>query len=89
MYFLIFREIEFSSSSIKKISYIFLKESFCYIAGKGNPEKILYISGRKLLTFQELTFLARKTKKSPPDKLLIFWEMELSSLNVRNFKAPS
>ena len=53
------------------------------------PKKILYISGRKLLTFQELTFLARKTKKAHPGKLLIFWEMELSSLNVRNFKVPS
>ena len=51
---------------------MFLKESF-FIAGNGNPEKVLYISGNgtflylgKLLIFQqqEITFRARKGKKN-------------------------
>ena len=37
--FLIFWEMELSSSNIFSI------ESFSYISGNGNPEKILYISG--------------------------------------------
>ena len=71
----------------EKTSYIFPKESFSYISRNRNPEKILYISGngtflyfRKLLVFQKVTFRARKMKK-----LLIFWEMELSGLRLKNF----
>ena len=33
------------SGNHKKVSYIFLKESFLYILGNENPEKILYITG--------------------------------------------
>ena len=65
---------------------IFSKESFSYISGNGNPEKILYISGnrtflyfRKILIFQEVTFGTRKIKKTILKKVLIFREMELSS----------
>ena len=37
-----------------KISYIFSKESFSYISGKGNP--------KKFLMFQKVTFAAQKAK---------------------------
>ena len=40
---------------------IFLKESFSYISGNGNPEKILYITGNgnpNKLIFQAVTFYA-------------------------------
>ena len=62
--------MELSSSEIKSIlmswemelfgSNIFSKESFSYISGNGNPQK--------LLIFQEATFRARKKK------LLMFQE---------------
>ena len=49
----------------KKISLIFLKESFFYISRNGNPKKITYISRNgtslyfgKLLIFQQATFYA-------------------------------
>ena len=55
----------------EKNSCVFSKESCSYVSGKGNPEKCFYILGngtflyfRKLLMFQELTFRARKMKKS-------------------------
>ena len=57
--FYVFQETE----TPKKTSYIFSKESFSYISGNDNFEKILHISGngtflcfRKLLIFQELSF---------------------------------
>ena len=58
--------MELSGSSILKnvLFFLFSKESFSYISGNGNPKNIPYISGRKLLIFQEVTFRARKTKKS-------------------------
>ena len=48
---------------------------------------------KKLLIFQEATFRAQKMKKNHSEKFLIFWEMELSSLqklnkNVLDFLAP-
>ena len=33
--------MELSGSNIKKKSYILWKESFSYISGNGNPEKIV------------------------------------------------
>ena len=63
-------------SNIKKTFYIFSKESFSYILGNGNPEKILYISGnRTFLIFQgrnihnpliaELSYSSRKEYSEP------------------------
>ena len=63
-------------SNIKKTFYIFSKESFSYILGKGNPEKILYISrNRTFLIFQgrniqnpiieELSYSSRKEYSEP------------------------
>ena len=67
----------------EKTSYNFSKEGFSYISGKGNSEKNPYISGngnsKKLLIFQEVTSRAQKIKNPTLKKLLIFWEMELSS----------
>ena len=57
-----------------KIFVIFQETELPYNSENRNP--------KKLLIFQEVTFGAQK-------KFLYFWEMELSSLNVRNFKAPS
>ena len=58
------------------MSYILLKESFSYISGNADPEKIPFISGngtflyfRKLLTFQEVTFRAPKMKKKNSEKM--------------------
>ena len=62
----------FLYSNIKKFLHV-LKRKLFLIAGNGNPEKILYISGNgtflylgKLLIFQqqEITFQARKEKKT-------------------------
>ena len=36
-----------------------------------------------ILIFQEVTFRARKIKKTDSEKLLIFWEMELSSSKLK------
>ena len=65
----------------KKISLIFLKESFFYISRNGNPKKITYISRNgtslyfgKLLIFQQATFYALKMKKTTLKKLLISQE---------------
>ena len=44
-----------------EISYFFLKESFSYISGKGNPGKISYILGNIFFILQE----TETTKKSP------------------------
>ena len=61
--FRVFREMELSSSNIKK-SYF----SFSYISGTETPKRVPYISGNenpgKLLMFQEVTFQARKIKKT-------------------------
>ena len=61
---------------LKKISYIFSRESFYHISENINPEKNHDISGkgdpRKFLIFQEVAFLARKMKKPTLKKLLIF-----------------
>ena len=63
-------------SNIKKTFYIFSKESFSYILGNGNPEKILYISGNRTFPiFQgrnihnpliaELSYSSRKEYSEP------------------------
>ena len=54
-----------------ELSYIFSKESFSYISGNRNPEKIIYISGNG-------TFLV--SGNGNPKKLLIFPETEFSKL---------
>ena len=43
--------MELSSCDIKKIAYIFSKESFSYISGNGHPEKIPYISGNGTFSY--------------------------------------
>ena len=59
-HFLIFLQMELSSSNIKKTSYIFSKGNFYHISGNRNPEKIPCISGngntKKFPIFQRLTF---------------------------------
>ena len=67
-----------------ELSYIFSKESFSYISGNGNSEKIPYISGNK-------TFLYLKTEsnfhisgsKFSSLKIFLFWEVELSSPKLK------
>ena len=70
--FLIFRETETPT----KIPYISRNGTFLY-SGNGNI--------KKLPTFQEVTFRARKIKNPTPKKFFIFQEMELSSHKIRNF----
>ena len=42
--------MELSGTSIR-FFYIFSKESFSYISGKGNPEKVPYISGNETFLY--------------------------------------
>ena len=75
--------MELSSSSIKKIPYVFSKVSFSYILGTRNLEKIPYILGngtflyfskrkpKKLLIFQEVTSELEKLKKTFLKKFVI------------------
>ena len=65
-------------------------EKISYASGNENPEKIIYISGngtflyfRKLFIFPEVTFRARKVKRTHSEKLLIFLEMELSRSKLK------
>ena len=64
-----------SGNGSEKISYIFSKKSFCNISGNKNLGKIIYILAngtflyfRKLLIFQEVTFRARKVKRTHSEK---------------------
>ena len=82
--------MELSGSNIKNFFFILSKESFSYISGNGNPEKIPYISGngnflyfRKLLIIHEVTFPARKMKKPTLKKLLIFQQELRKSENQK------
>ena len=67
-----------------ELSYIFSKESFSYISGNRNSEKIPYISGNE-------TFLYFKTEsnfhisgsKFSSLKIFLFWEVELSSPKLK------
>ena len=43
--------MELSSSNIKKILIFSQKKVFSYISGKGNPEKIPYISGNGTFSY--------------------------------------
>ena len=43
--------------TLKKLLIFFSKESCSYVLGKGNPPKILYLSGNR-------TFRAQKMKKT-------------------------
>ena len=64
--FLIFKETE----TLKKL-FAFQKCELSYILGNGNL--------KKLLLFQEVTFQARKMRKTHFEKSFIFPEMKLSS----------
>ena len=70
--FLIFQETETSD----KI-FIFQETELSHISGNGNPKKFLII--------HEVTFQARKIKKSTLKKFLIFREIELSSPKFKKF----
>ena len=48
----VFPKMELSNSNIKKILMFSQKRSCLYVSGKGNPEKILYISGGNLQTLK-------------------------------------
>ena len=75
----------------RKIFLYFLKKKAVLIfRGTETPKKIPYISGngtflyfKKVLIFQEITFRARKVKRTLSEKLPTFWEMELSSSNLK------
>ena len=70
--------MELLSSSIKK-SYIVSKESFSYISGNGNPEKISYILSRE-------SFSYTSGNGNPEKKFLIFQETELSYISGINLQ---
>ena len=55
------------------IFYIFSKESFSYILGNGNPEKIPCISGNG------------NSKKPTLKKLLIFWKWNVLFPSLKKF----
>ena len=55
-------------ANIKKKSYILSNESFCYISGNRNR--------KKLLIFQEVTFLAQQWKKC------LLWLKSVYSVNI-------
>ena len=83
--FLIFQEIELSSSNIKK----FLISS--YILRNGNPLKSLYISWnenpKKPLIFRKIEFFSTSSKNKKASlwkKFLRFWDMKLSGSNNKN-----
>ena len=63
---IIFWKMKLSGSNIKNFP------TFSYILRNGNPEK-------NSLYFREFQGQAQKIKKPTLKKLLIFWEMELSS----------
>ena len=76
----------------EKFSYIFLKESYSYISGNGNTEKITYFSGKgaflyfgKLLIFQEVTSRAWIMKKPSLKRLLIFQEVTCKAWKSKKF----
>ena len=48
----VFPKMELSNPNIKKILMFSQKRSCLYVSGKGNPEKILYISGGNLQTLK-------------------------------------
>ena len=59
----------FRKRNPKKMSYIFLKESFAYISGNGNPKKLLIfqktgLSGTKLKKLAKPVTLFLIKKKS-------------------------
>ena len=67
-----------------------MKESFAFISGNKNREKIPYISGKgtflyfgKRFIFQEVISKREKFKKSTLKKSLIFRQMELSSPKLK------
>ena len=67
--FLLFREMELSNSNIKKIPYIFSKESFSYIFSKEN------------LSYMHFPF--QPPPPPPPQKKFLKF-LELSSPNIEN-----
>ena len=69
---IIFWKMKLSGSNIKNFP------TFSYILRNGNPEK-------NSLYFREFQGQAQKIKKPPLKKVLIFWEMELSSFNIKIF----
>ena len=68
-----FQEMKLSSPKIKK-ALRFSQKSFPYISGK---ETFLL---KKLLMFKEITFRARKIKKTHSEKNVLYF-----SINVLNF----
>ena len=85
---LLFCKMEISSSNIKKFLI------FSYISGNENHKKILYILGnrkrssKKLLIFQEMELLSRRSKNKrnlSRKKFLIFQEIEPSGSNIKKF----
>ena len=83
-----------SYSLMLKISYIFSKESFSYISGNGNPEKILCISGNgTIFNFKKQKPLKnflyfRKSFPSSNNEKNLFWKNVLSFSKL-NLLAPS
>ena len=89
---LIFWEMELSGSNIKKFLIFSQKKAFLIFRETKPPKKLLifqeteicYISEnrnpKRLLIFQEVNFRAQKIKNKKQKKLLLFSEMELSSL---------
>ena len=84
LYFLIFPEMGFSGSNIKKFLYLLNRKILLYFGKPKSRKKFLifqeketsYISGnrhpKKLLIFQEVIFRAQKNKKIYPEKNFLY-----------------
>ena len=75
--------MKLSVVNIKKLLIFSQKNFFIYILGKGNPKNLLYSMRQNFLIFQEVTFWGRKSKTPTLKNVLIYQEIELSSLKFK------
>ena len=75
--------MKLSVVNIKKFLIFSQKNFFIYILGNGNPKNLLYSMRQNFLIFQEVTFWGRKSKTPTLKNVLIYQEIELSSLKFK------
>ena len=75
--------MKLSVVNIKKFLIFSQKNFFIYILGNGNPKNLLYSRRHNFLIFQEVTFWGRKSKTPTLKNVLIYQEIELSSLKFK------
>ena len=75
--------MKLSVFNIKKFLIFSQKNFFIYILGNGNPKNLLYSMRQNFLIFQEVTFWGRKSKTPTLKNVLIYQEIELSSLKFK------